>query len=686
MDSHYINSNVEVIFSKRFSLTGIDCHEINTCNLFTSGPWMIKELQEMKHDLNRIKGKLNNYNLLKWHNHTRLTNRAGDIFKNLRKFKPELLTQAWIKFYEILSIFNLIPTFATKEFVFNSFHLCEAPGAFITALNHFIKLNHSSLQWKWFATTLNPYYEGNELNCMISDDRFIVNTLENWCFGSDYIGNIKDKELFYEILQKAEIIKPVHLITADGSIDCQENPGEQESAVSSLNYCEMVVALNILEKGGNFVMKIFTIFECQTVCLLYILHCSFKSIELIKPVCSKEGNSEVYVVCLDYFGKDHILPLLEILTDNYDKFTESKIGFSNEDLPVSFVNKIIECAKYFKFLQVSAIERNIRLYENKMNKKQRIILGRIRAAVAKQFISKYNIGFLPSEQCIVQDYSSYKFSLTYSSKDEDFSFADKILESTVDTEALLIRLKTKLACINVEWPSSEDVYWIDGPLSQNAEMDAVICMRIGRKIENLNSSVFCMSILIEARKMLENDIISNYQQIDSDENFLFNEWHFLNNNEELSGKHFLNFNNFKQFWLNNYYNQQLFVINEIINTLNSMKIGDSLIVKNFPLISQFNVGLVYILGNIFQRIGFVNPTDYGFGLIFYHLKSLTGYSYLNEAAELLKSHENTNRTIVSLVHIKELYREEFYKCITCINHAVLKLTSLHIIDLVVKEK
>jgi hypothetical protein len=38
-------------------------------------------------------------------------------------------------------------------------------------------------------------------------------------------------------------------VTADGSIDCQEDPGEQESIVSSLHYCEAVSALYILAKG-----------------------------------------------------------------------------------------------------------------------------------------------------------------------------------------------------------------------------------------------------------------------------------------------------------------------------------------------------------------------------------------------------------------------------------------------------
>ena len=91
----------------------------------------------------------------------------------------------------------------------------------------------------------------------------------------------------------------VHLVTADGSIDCQSDPGRQESIVSDLHMAETLAALKMLTAGGNFVIKLFTIFESETVCLLYLLACSFARLEVFKPATSKEGNSEVYVICQD---------------------------------------------------------------------------------------------------------------------------------------------------------------------------------------------------------------------------------------------------------------------------------------------------------------------------------------------------------------------------------------------------
>ena len=44
----------------------------------------------------------------------------------------------------------------------------------------------------------------------------------------------------------------------------------------------------------------FTMFESETVCMMYLLDLCFSQLEVFKPATSKEGNSEVYVICLDF--------------------------------------------------------------------------------------------------------------------------------------------------------------------------------------------------------------------------------------------------------------------------------------------------------------------------------------------------------------------------------------------------
>lgn len=83
---------------------------------------------------------------------------------------------------------------------FRSVHVCEAPGAFICATNFYYNkrlesgdLRSSRQPWEWTGLSLNPYYEGNDQEAMVNDDRFIVETLDRWYFGIDNSGNILDK-------------------------------------------------------------------------------------------------------------------------------------------------------------------------------------------------------------------------------------------------------------------------------------------------------------------------------------------------------------------------------------------------------------------------------------------------------------------------------------------------------------
>ena len=83
-----------------------------------------------------MKSSLSDVDITKWHEHTQRTNRSGQVIHHIRHHcRPELCTQAWCKFHEIVAQYQLIPT---HEPVINTLHLCEAPGAFITSLNHYL--------------------------------------------------------------------------------------------------------------------------------------------------------------------------------------------------------------------------------------------------------------------------------------------------------------------------------------------------------------------------------------------------------------------------------------------------------------------------------------------------------------------------------------------------------------------
>lgn len=163
--SDEVREEVDELFSKKFRFKdeqeewNIPAADI----MYHDKLFTIKRLLKLKEQLNETKAKLNDKELISWHRHTHFTNRAGIIVPAVRRdFNPEMCTQGWVKFHEILLHYGSLVSEATTKL--NSVHLCEAPGAFIASLNHFLKTHRMDCDWKWRAMTLNPYYEGGNVN------------------------------------------------------------------------------------------------------------------------------------------------------------------------------------------------------------------------------------------------------------------------------------------------------------------------------------------------------------------------------------------------------------------------------------------------------------------------------------------------------------------------------------------
>ncbi|XP_077374723.1 cap-specific mRNA (nucleoside-2'-O-)-methyltransferase 2 [Festucalex cinctus] len=360
-------------------------------------------LQALKLSLNAVKNQLSDKNVEVWHQHTNSTNRAGKVIATVRSAaNAEICTQAWCKFYEILGTFSLLPEEALHSGELNTVHLCEAPGAFISALNHYVKTSEHTryCDWSWAANTLNPYHEANAGGTTIADDRLIANTLPWWFFGSDNTGDIMLQKHLLELRTFVANMRRVDLVTADGSFDCQENPDEQEALVAPLHYCEVTAALLLLGPGGSFVLKMFTLYEHSSVCLLYLLNCCFRSVSVFKPATSKAGNSEVYVVCLGYDRKEAERPLLSKLIRNYGPhLAEREALFPESAIPPSFLTQHEEICEYFHTLQVETITENLRLFEG-MSGEQRERLDYIRDCTAHDYLLRFQVTFLPRSRWI----------------------------------------------------------------------------------------------------------------------------------------------------------------------------------------------------------------------------------------------------------------------------------------------
>ena len=85
--------------------------------------------------------------------------RGVSIFINKKRYLEFEVSNAFVKLYEILKLFKLIPK---NKDNFNSFHLAEAPGQFVNCLDYFIKTKRKKIKnFNWYATSLNPKNKEN---------------------------------------------------------------------------------------------------------------------------------------------------------------------------------------------------------------------------------------------------------------------------------------------------------------------------------------------------------------------------------------------------------------------------------------------------------------------------------------------------------------------------------------------
>lgn len=494
---------VEKLFQKKFSYSSNankptyktpSLNDVSECD-----EWQIEETQQMKIKLNAVKDKLSDKDICMWHQHTGQMNLAGTVISQLREnFKPELCTQAWCKFYEIVSTFKLID-FENPQF--NSVHLCEAPGAFITSLNHYLISHDYQGTWTWFGSTLNPYYEGNNISQMIADDRFILHSLPYWDFGVDGTGNLMDWDNFQQLEATCREMGPVHLVTCDGSIDCQDTPGDQESVVSRLHCCEALAALSILSPNGSLVLKKFTMFECETVSLMYLLNSAFDQVEVFKPATSKSGNSEVYVICTGFHGNSTITGLKDYIK-HYLKNPDAQMLFDRESISETFISDHVSCCEFFTSLQRETISNNLDHYPS-VSDQYILWLETMRDYCAEMYLTKFDLKQIPVNARIGHSYKKKRLSHSVQSFKNDITPFDQKRRTGTFTQRhnsnslpwqqrvhLLDRYNLKPP--KIIWCQFESYL-------KNVDSESCTC---GRPVDRLINSRFCDGKLIQQMQEL----------------------------------------------------------------------------------------------------------------------------------------------------------------------------------------
>ena len=249
--------------------------------------------------LSKYKNHIDNIHKDVWDKYKSLVNTFEMIFTN-KKNKANVsaylpISRAYFKMWEILCNFDLIDN--SKPL--NVLCLAESPGGFIEAIYNYRKKN-SNQPNKALIISLKSD-DNNIPNWKKGQIFFKNNPSIKISYGQDETGNLYNYKNLEFLINKYYSDK-ADFITADGGFDFSNDYKNQEQNSYQLIICEIIGAMGCLKKKGNFVIKIFEIFTKFTVKIIYFLTKFFETVNIYKPLSSRNLNSEKYLVCKGFTG------------------------------------------------------------------------------------------------------------------------------------------------------------------------------------------------------------------------------------------------------------------------------------------------------------------------------------------------------------------------------------------------
>lgn len=249
-----------------------------------------------------------------------------DLYFGLKKmlhseYNMQIVTNASIKMYEIITQMNLFNGFEK----ICAFCDAELPGAFIVAINHYVKTRLPlSINFKWVASSYYPIDAANDGDETILEDYYGIysNNRDKWLMGPrpnampedmpNISGNLLDAATVaaigdgvHKYFNSPNDPSGANLYTSDAGIDVSEDYNKQEESTAWLNFGQILAGLLSLAIGGNFVTKQYMYNSLFNRSLIALVNAHFSETYITKPLTSRPANSEIYIVCKGFRGIDH---------------------------------------------------------------------------------------------------------------------------------------------------------------------------------------------------------------------------------------------------------------------------------------------------------------------------------------------------------------------------------------------
>ena len=274
----------------------------------------------LKDKLNAAKDKLND---IPTSTFVSLTSQL-DMYATLRSivqktYNMEHATNAALKMYEMIYQLELLMPGGRCLPVVNAFCNAELPGAFVIAINHFMRTKCVSSDFDWVASSYLPAAAMQAGDKTILEDRYKIyekNRL-HWLMGPapnalpagelPITGDVTDPVVINMLgnatHQRFSANDGANLYTSDVGIEInKEELNQQEELTAFVNYGQIVTGLLSLGLGGTLITKQFTFYTAFSRSLIALVSSLFDETYITKPKTSRPTNSEVYLVGKGFKG------------------------------------------------------------------------------------------------------------------------------------------------------------------------------------------------------------------------------------------------------------------------------------------------------------------------------------------------------------------------------------------------
>jgi hypothetical protein len=364
-----------------FKVPKVDLSDCDSKELFENTS-LGKSMKTFKEELCKVKSLLDEpYKNLDYNKVTYLFESFNcEKEKVVKKSSNFNITNAWLKAYELIDHFKLIPSGNTD---FLHFDNASFPGSFVVAAHHYAS-TVGKRKYKWYASSL---VSDTDLVKGHLEDKYglLKNYPDHWIMNKENDGDLSNPA---NLLDFQEKLPQVDFYSGDLGFDISQDYNAQETLHLTAHYGQLLCGLLVLKPGGDMLIKQFTFFSETNICNLAILTNFFKEVYIAKPATSKTDNSEVYLVCKSFICSDAaiITQMLAALGDCFKNGTSPKAIFnisssSNE----KFLASVQEAARVLVTNQMAKIKENCSAFNSIIKQKKKEPKTNIYALARKKF-------------------------------------------------------------------------------------------------------------------------------------------------------------------------------------------------------------------------------------------------------------------------------------------------------------